>query len=162
MVALVAARVGYGVEVEGLLAVGLHSEGQRLCHEDLAAQHGQQALLRIAESAGVCGEAEGYQAEVVPGGDLPAHLMAASRHYSLHRDFGGGEQQVERLHRGRIEDFQFRFRCDRLLARVDDICHHPDGVVVVHVARHVGHDHDRLGAGEGVFLVTGLTLLGVG
>ena len=88
--------------------------------------------------------------------------MASSRQNLFHRDFGGGEQQVERLHRGRVEDLQLCLGRDRLLARVDDVRHHPDCVVVVDVARHVGHDHHRLGAGEGVFLVAGLTLLGVG
>ena len=162
VVAFVAVGVGDGLEVEGLGGVGLHGDGQGLGEEDLAAEHGQQVLLGVAELSGVSREAESQQTKVVLGGHLPTYLLAASRDDFLHLDDGVGDDDVDGFHGDGVEHLEFGLRGDGFIAGVDDIGHKPQLVGIVHVTRHVGHDHHRLGGLEGVFLAAGLVVLGVG
>ena len=118
-------------------------------------------LLGIAELSRISCKAEGQEAQIVLSSHLPTHFLAATRLDSLHWDGGIGNNHVDRLHRARIEDLEFRLGRDRLVPSIDNISHEPQCVVVVHIARHVGHDHHRLRGGEGVFLAARLTVFGV-
>ena len=122
----------------------------------------QEVLLGIAKLSRVGSEAEGQKAEVVLSLHLPAHFLAATGLDGHHRYRGVGNNHINGLHRSRIKDFEFRLGRDRLVARVDDVGHEPQLVVVVHVTRHVGHDHHGLRRGEGVFVLARLAVFGVG
>ena len=120
-----AVGVGDGLEVEDLLGLGLHSDGQGLRHEDFAAQYRQEVLLSVAKLSRVGRETEGQEAEVVLSSHFPAHFLAATRQNGFHRYQSVGNQKVHRLHRANIKDLEFRLRGDSLVARVDDIGHKP-------------------------------------
>ena len=162
VVAFVAVGVGDGVEVEGLLGLGLHGDGQGLGEEDLAAEHGHEMLLGVAELSRVGGEAEGQEVEVILGGHLPANFLAATWDDLLHVDHGVADDEVDGLHGGSVEDLKLGLGRYSLIAGVDDVCHEPELIGVVHVTRHVGHDHHGLGGLELVFLVASLVVLGIG
>ena len=119
-------------------------------------------LLGIAELSSVGGETEGQQAQIILSLHLPAHFFASTGLYGFHRDCGVGDNHINGLHRARIEDFEFRRGRNRLVARVDDIGHEPQFVVIVHVARHIGHNHHGFRGSKGIVLAARLAVLGVG